>query len=84
MVAFEPLCSQIWVVLGGVGEAGQLSLIGVAFEPLCGGSTVSISGGDSYCNGGVSSGEGDSTVVLMMVAVPAVFVEACYLWCYWW
>jgi len=21
--------------LGGVGEAGQLSLIGVAFEPLC-------------------------------------------------
>ena len=25
-VAFEPLCSQIWVVLGGVGEA---------FEPLC-------------------------------------------------
>ena len=31
-------CGRIWVVLGGVGEAGQLSLTGVAFEPLCGGS----------------------------------------------
>ena len=37
-VAFEPLCSQIWVVLGSVDEAGQLSLIEVAFEPLCGSS----------------------------------------------
>ena len=51
-----------------------------------GGSTVSISGGDSYCNGGGSSGDGDSSMVLMMVAVPAVSVEACYWywWCYWW
>ena len=35
-----------------------------------------ISGGDSYCNGGGSSGEGESSMVLMMVAVPAVSVEA--------
>ena len=34
-MAFEPLCSRIWVVLDDMGEAGELSLIGVAFEPLC-------------------------------------------------
>ena len=31
---------RIWVVLGGVGEAGKFSLIGVAFEPLCTGTRI--------------------------------------------